>query len=115
VRRRRLRPRPNPTQEGLDTNTIVLFGLGTCLIGAIVYAVYQISQTQETLSETNEQIGSAVTTAQGISGQIPGAVNAAQNVSGSIQGATGAVQGVQQSPIVSAANSAVSTVQGWFS
>jgi hypothetical protein len=114
MRRRRHYIRPNPTKEGLDQNTIVLLGLGTCLIGAIVYAIYQIGEAQETLSETNEQIGSAVTTAQGIQQQIPGAVTAAQNVSGSIQGATGAVQGVQQSPIVSAANSAISTVQGWF-
>jgi hypothetical protein len=113
--RRRYQRNPSRGNQGLSTDTIVLLFLGTGLIGAIIYAIYQISEAQETLADTNDQIGNAVSTAQGIQGQIPGAVQAAQNVSGSIQGANQTAQGVTQSPLFQGANSVVSTVQGWFS
>jgi hypothetical protein len=101
----------NPN-EALSTDTIVLLFLGTALVGAIVYAIYQIGEAQETLEDTNEQIGNAVTTAQGISGQIPGAVQAGQNVAGAVSSANATVSG---SPLFQELNSAVSTVQGWLS
>jgi hypothetical protein len=110
------RYRRNPSSgDGLSTDTVVLLFLGTGLIGAIIYAIYQISEAQETLEDTNDQIADAVTTAQGIQGQIPGAVQAAQNVSGSISQANQTAQSATQSPLFQGVNSAVSAVQGWLS
>jgi hypothetical protein len=108
MKRRRQHHRPNPA--GLSTDTIVLLGFGTVLLGAIVYGIYQLSETNDTLASTNDQIASATQTAQGISQQIPGATEAAQNVATSVSGATQTAQQVQQSPVVTAAQS----VANWW-
>jgi hypothetical protein len=109
MRHRRRYRRPNPS-SGLSTDTIVLLGFGTVLLGAIVYGIFEISETNDTLASTNNQIASATQTAQGISQQIPGATEAAQNVATSVSGATQTAQQVQQSPVVTAAQS----VANWW-
>jgi methyl-accepting chemotaxis protein len=93
--------RKNPV-EGFDTNTIILLGMGTVLVGAIVYAIYEISEAKDTLSDTNDQIANASQTAQNVTNQ---ATQAASQVGSQIGAATQTVQQVQQSPSVTAANS----------
>lgn len=90
----------NPAKsEGLSTDTILLFGMGTVLLGAIIYAVYEIQQT-------NEQIANASSAASGVGEQIGQASQSAQNVSDQIQAANQTVQQQSQSPAVQAAQSA---------
>jgi ABC-type transporter Mla subunit MlaD len=70
--------KPNPQQEdGISTNTILILGLGTALLGAIAYAVYQISQTNAAIADASqsaagvgEQIGSAAVSGQSAADQI---------------------------------------------
>jgi len=106
VRRRRHPPvsRRNPATESIDTNTIVLVGLGTALLGAIVYAVWQIGQT-------NDAISQAASAAQNVGGQIGEASQAGQDVSGSIDTAAATAQQLQSMPSVQLANRAAAWLQ----
>jgi len=113
--KRRFRKK-NPS--GLDSNTVVLLGIGTALFGAVVYAIWSISDAKDTLAQTNDQISASTQAAQDIAAQ---GSEAAGQVAGQIGGATQTVQNVQQSPLVQGANSAVQTiqdaygtVQGWL-
>jgi len=89
----------NPS--GLDTNTIILLGFGTALLGAIVYGIYQISQT-------NQQIAQASQAASNVGEQIGSASQSAQNVAQQIQAANQTVQQQASSPLVQAAQGAAS-------
>jgi hypothetical protein len=93
----------NPS-DGLDTRTILMLGMGTALLGAIVYAIYQIGQTQNALNDTNAQIAQGASSAQSVSDQIAAASQSAQNVSDQIYNANQTVQTFQQSPAYQAAN-----------
>lgn len=90
----------NPAKsQGLSTDTILLFGMGTVLLGAIIYAVYEIQQT-------NEQIANASSAASSVGEQIGQASTSAQNVADQIQSANSTVSQQAQSPAVQAAQSA---------
>jgi hypothetical protein len=90
----------NPVKsQGLSTDTILLFGMGTVLLGAIIYAVYEIQQT-------NEQIANASSAASSVGEQIGNASQSAQSVSDQIAAANQTVQNQAQSPAVQAAQSA---------
>jgi methyl-accepting chemotaxis protein len=92
--------RRNPAKsEGLSTDTILLMGMGTVLLGAIVYAIYEIQQT-------NEQIASASGAASTVGEQIGQASSSAQNVADQIAAANQTVQQQAQSPAVQAAQGA---------
>jgi hypothetical protein len=94
----RRRYRKNPTDvDGLSTDTIVLLGIGTALLGAIVYAIYQIG-------ETNDQISSATDAANAVGSKIGDAATSAQGVAQQIAAANATVTGVQASPAVQEAN-----------
>ena len=105
-RRRRHYRRPNPQDTGLNTNTILMLGMGTALLGAIVYAIYQLGQAQDTLANTNDVISGASSSADSVANQIAQASQAAQNVSDQIYNANQTVQTQAQSPAVTAAQSA---------
>jgi len=81
-------------------------GLGVSLLGAVVYAIYQISNANDTLAATNEQIAAASGSAQSVSDQIAAAAQSAQNVSDQIAAANQTIQTQAQSPAVQAAQNA---------
>jgi hypothetical protein len=89
----------------IGTDTWILVGLGSVLLGTIAYAIYEIVQAKDVLADTNDRISDASDAANSVSGQIGNAATAAQNVSDQVAAANATVQGVQQSPSVSAANS----------
>jgi hypothetical protein len=110
-RRRHHYRRSNPVGAGLDTNTILMLGMGTALLGAIVYAIYQLGQAQNTLAATNDVISGASSSAQSVSDQIAAAAQSAQNVSDQIYNANQTVQSIQQSAAYQAANQAAGYTQ----
>jgi hypothetical protein len=103
-RRKVRRPQVNPVSD----DTVIYIGLGAGLLAVVAYGIYVVSEAKDTLAETNEQIGQATQTAQGISAQIPGVQETAGNVAGAIQGATQTVQSAQASPAAQAAQGAAS-------
>jgi len=103
-----MKSRPNPGGGGfssISTETWIVLGLGSILLGTIAYAIYEISEAKNVLSETNDRIGDAASAASSVSDQIAGASQSAQNVSDQIAAANQTVQGVQASPAVTTAQS----------
>jgi len=96
-RRHRHYRRPNPA-GGLDTNTILMLGMGTALLGAIVYAIYQLGQAQNTLAATNDQIAAGSSSAQSVADQIAAAAASGQNAADAINSANQNLTNIQQSP-----------------
>ena len=94
--------RPNP-QDGISTDTILILGLGTALLGAIVYAVYQVSQT-------NAAIADASQSAAGVGEQIGSAGESGQSAADQIAALNQQIQSIQQSDAYKAANK----IGGWF-
>ena len=84
----------NP-QDGITIDTAILLGMGTALLGAIVYAIYEIQQT-------NAQIAAASDSATSVGSQIGEASSSAQNVADQIQAANQTVQQQANSPAVQA-------------
>lgn len=97
------RSKHNPLKDGISSDTIVIFGVGTALIGALIYAVYTLSDKLDASTSAISQAGAA---GQGVSDQIGQASQSAQDVAAQIAAANQTVQTAQQSPAVQAANQA---------
>jgi hypothetical protein len=103
---RRRYAQPNPSGlASISTDTWILVGLGSVLLGTIAYAIYELSEAKDVLSDTSDQIGNAAQAASGVGNQIGQAAQAAQNVSDQVQSANQTVTNLQNNPSVIAANS----------
>lgn len=99
----RRRYRKNP-EDGLSTDTILILGLGTALLGAIAYAVYQVSQT-------NAAIADASLSAAGVGEQIGAAAASGQSAADQIAALNQQIQDIQNSAAYQAANRAAGYTQ----
>lgn len=87
----------------LSSDTVVLLGIGTALLGAIVYAVATLSNK---LSASTDAITQAGAAGQSVSEEIGGASQSAESVAAQIAAANATAQQVQGSPTVQTANQA---------
>jgi hypothetical protein len=88
-------------KDGISSDTVIMFGLGTALIGAIVYAVYSLSDKLDASTAAINQAGAA---GQGVAGQIGGASGSAEDVAAQIYNANQSIQQIQQSDAYTGAN-----------
>jgi hypothetical protein len=94
MKRRRYRKN---AQDGISTDTILILGLGTALLGAIVYAVYQVSQTNAALADASQS-------ASGVGEQIGSAAASGQSAADQIAALNQQIQDIQNSPAYQWAN-----------
>jgi hypothetical protein len=101
------RSRPNPAGiSSISTESWILIGLGTALLGAVFYGIYEISEAKDVLASTNDTISGATDAANNVGNQIGAAIPVAQNVGDQIGATNTTIQQQSQSSLVQAAQSA---------
>jgi hypothetical protein len=104
------RRRHNPVQSGLSSDSILFLGIGTAVVGVIVYAVATLSDKLNASTTAITQAGAA---GQEVAGQIGAGAQSAQDVAAQIAAANATVQQQANSPAVTTAQQAAAWWQSW--